>query len=409
MKKHIKKHLPKIAGLATVALIGFVGVSSGILNNKVSVPRIDSISPAQGPEGTVVTLVGSGFTTQADVVYTTHKDDKKEDILLSGNSIKIEGKIISSGIYSVNGTSLEFKLDLNNTKAAKECTKKLNNQKDCKIGLKVVNMNGKESNEVHFLVTQSAGDTSYTPGALWASILWPAGRIPLDFHAHVLFSFDSNTISQVKSFRVYEKIPEATNFSLVAEFSNPAPLVWTDPNSCSPTITSISSQWQLQMCQNTYWRATSEYLPLTSYPNGRYDFYVTAVDSAGVEHKTSDTMTDYVLGRATVTSPTANQITSTNPTITYAVAQGWPLGVGYEVHFWDVSTGAWVSFFVMSPDPTTQTTFSFPYSGSPYGPIFGGALIPGRTYYVEAQVAQEFPGRPTYQVLPDGAYFTIGN
>ena len=148
----MKKHLPKIAGLATVALIGFMAVSSGVLNNKLLAPRIDSISPAQGPDGTVITLIGSGFSKSTDNI-SQNKKDNGENILPLGNYLKIEGKIIGTGVFSTDGTTLKFKLDLSDRKNAKKCNKKLNKEENCKIGLKVVNSYGKESNEVHFIVT----------------------------------------------------------------------------------------------------------------------------------------------------------------------------------------------------------------------------------------------------------------
>lgn len=140
MKKHIKKHLPKIAGFATVALIGFMAMSSGILNNKLSAPRIDSISPAQGLDGTIVTLTGSGFSTDPQNI---------------ADYLRIEGKNIGVDQYSTDGgKTIKFTIDLSSTKDAKECVKKLSKKGSCKIGLKVMDWSTKkESNEVHFLVT----------------------------------------------------------------------------------------------------------------------------------------------------------------------------------------------------------------------------------------------------------------
>ena len=404
----MKKYLPKIAGFATVALIGFIAVSHGVLNNKLSVPRIDSISPAQGPDGTVITLIGSGFTTDTDNI-SQNKKDNGENTLPPGNYLKIEGKIIGMGVFSTDGTTLKYKLDLSETKNAKECTKKLNKKEDCEIGLKVVNSYGKESNEVHFLVTPTVAvnpDQLFTPVSVWSAILWPGAGIPLNFQYYVLFKFDTNTLPNVQAFKVYQKILGASSFSPVATFSNPSSLMPPDTNSCSTSTT--SGQWQLKLCPGGNWYATSNFLPLSSYPNGRYDFYVTAIDSTGTERTASAIMTTYILGRATVTSPIANGVTTAIPTITYNLSKGWPLGVSYEVHVYDATTGAYVKFFSRSVDPTTQTQDSFLYSDTSSS-FDNTALTPGKTYYVEARVSQTPAGNSTYEALPDGVYFTVGN
>lgn len=150
MKKHLKKHQGKIVGVVALALVGFATFSS-LPHRKESVQEqesvkksiqihINSVSPEQGPDGTTITLTGSGFSTDSQNIV---------------DFLKVEGKNAGLGAYSRDGgTTIQFTLDLNGTKDAKECVRKLSSKGSCKVGLKVMDASSKkESNEIHFLVT----------------------------------------------------------------------------------------------------------------------------------------------------------------------------------------------------------------------------------------------------------------
>ena len=404
-------------GFVSLAIIGFVAFTSlhGNANKGSSLLRIDSISPTQGPEGTLVTLTGAGFSTNADPVNPMDKQEKK-NTLPPGNYLKIEGKITGSGVFSADGTTLEYKLDLNNTKAAKECTKKLNKEKDCKIGLKVVDASGKESNEVHFLVTPSATDTSFIPTPVLSSFAIFYHMLPRTLEYQVAFSFDSNTVSQVKAFRIYKKTPADSTFNLVATFANPSSLLSADPNNCCQPGPSTFGPWKMASYPNGMWNATSEtFLAPSDYPDGKYDFYVAAVDSTGTERKPSPIMTMYVVGRATVSSPTANQPTSATPTVTYKVINSTPPVINYTVRAFSLTASLpdfhdLVGSDARTVNPTTQTEDSYTFSFWPTDSSNMPVVPAGKSYYLEAEgFAWAGAGTPVYVVLPDGVNFTVAN
>ena len=137
MKKHFEKHKGKVVGLVALAVVGFVAFSS--LPKQYQNLHIDSVSPESGPDGTTITLTGSGFSTNSQ----------------GGDYLKIEGKNVGAVAYSEDGgKTIQYTLDLSATKEAKECVKKLTKKGTCKIGLKVMDTSSKkESNEVHFSVT----------------------------------------------------------------------------------------------------------------------------------------------------------------------------------------------------------------------------------------------------------------
>ena len=249
-------------------------------------------------------------------------------------------------------------------------------------------------------------------------------QLPRTLGYETVFTFDSNTIAQVKAFRIYKKTPGDSAFSLVAEFANPASLIPIDLTTCCQMASSIFGNWQLGWSPNGWWQAIAKDLPPSSYSLGEYDFYVAAVDSTGVERTPSPTMAIHVVGRATITSPTSNQPTSATPTVTYKVVNSVPPIVYYTVNAYSVSTVAWwdptgasgfhalVGGAARTVDPTTQTEDSFTFSFSATDSSNTPVVPAGKTYYLEAEgfgTVTGYQGQPVYIVIPDGVYFTVGN
>ena len=141
MRKHVKKHLPKVAGfaVATFAIVSLAVISEHP-NKTPPPPHIDAISPSKGPDGTLITLTGYGFATNGQGI---------------ADYLKIEGKSVGASAHSTDGgKTIQFILDVSGTKEARECVTKLTKKGECKIGVKVVDAtSNKESNEVHFTVT----------------------------------------------------------------------------------------------------------------------------------------------------------------------------------------------------------------------------------------------------------------
>ncbi|MDP2665547.1 MAG: type II secretion system protein, partial [bacterium] len=113
------------------------------------------------------------------------------------------------------------------------------------------------------------------------------------------FSFDFNSLSSVSAFRLYQKKPQDSSFSLAAEFSNPSGVT-----ACSTKRT--YGTWLLASlgggaggpasCPGPGWHIsrTSMY-PVSSYAVGDYLYYVTAVDASGTEGPASLTGTSSFL------------------------------------------------------------------------------------------------------------------
>lgn len=144
--KNRKVHLTMIFGAVVAGIILF----QGVVPKESREPKIDSISPTQGPAGTQITIIGSGFTTQQEGASKTRIG---KNILPPANYLKIKGQIVGVGAFSPEGRTLTFTLDISGVHVQGECAKKLAKKENCKIAFKIVNAYGKESNEAHFILT----------------------------------------------------------------------------------------------------------------------------------------------------------------------------------------------------------------------------------------------------------------
>lgn len=121
------------------------------------------------------------------------------------------------------------------------------------------------------------------------------------------FIYDPAVLSQVKSFRFYQKKPGDVNFNLVETFSDPGSVA-----SCyAPSGIQNGNVWKLlYMCStpSNLWRIQIKTRqPASYYATGDYEFYVAAVDSSGIESSPSPIFKIVVLQPTVAISPTQAQ------------------------------------------------------------------------------------------------------
>lgn len=139
----IRKHGPLML-LVSAILAGFVFTQNG-LNQKETPPKIDSITPAIGTPIALLTIHGSGFTTQQE--YDTQI--KKAD-LPAGNYLRVAGRgTMGPPAFSPDGKTLKFQLSLSTGEVPKNCDPGETGV-ECQISLQVVNGRGIPSNIYHF-------------------------------------------------------------------------------------------------------------------------------------------------------------------------------------------------------------------------------------------------------------------
>lgn len=180
-KGHLRK-FGHIVLFASAVFIGLVFAQNGLNNqDKKTPPKIDSVSPAVGFPSALVTITGSGFTTQQehDARIKSVKD------LPPGNYLRIAGAgTMGPPSFSPDGKTLKFQLALDTTQVPKNCVPGKVGPK-CQISLQVVNGEGSPSNIVHFqlyiptrplvvsmsLDSQNPPAQNITPGATDVEVL----------------------------------------------------------------------------------------------------------------------------------------------------------------------------------------------------------------------------------------------
>ena len=142
----IRKHGPLVL-LASAVFVGIFFAQGGLNNQaKKFPPQIDAISPTVGYPSALVTVTGSGFTTQQE-----HDTRIKNTVdLPAGNYLRLAGAgTMGPPSFSPDGKTLKFQLALDETQVPKNCVPDTVGPK-CQISLQVVNGEGKPSNIVHF-------------------------------------------------------------------------------------------------------------------------------------------------------------------------------------------------------------------------------------------------------------------
>ena len=183
------------------------------------------------------------------------------------------------------------------------------------------------------------------------------------------FSFDINSLSNVSAFRLYQKKPQDSSFSVVGEFNNPSLLTTCSTKRTYGTWYLVSLGGGPTGCPGPGWHVsrTSMY-PVSSYVVGDYLYYVTAVDASGTEGPASITGTSSFLETFAIQVESG----SSNPTFSWPVVSGWSRTPAY-----------WV--IVAPSDGTGSQRMLTPFYAA--GPVAskvydGAALDPGREYSV---------------------------
>ena len=137
MEKLKNKKVHIVATFGAIAIAGVV-LFQGVTPKEAREPKIVSLSPSQGPVGTQVTIMGSGFTTSFQGISGTKV---KENVLPPGNYALIKDEVFTQPLISPDGSTLSFSIDLISAKLTKECMEKVTKKKPepCKVQIKVVN------------------------------------------------------------------------------------------------------------------------------------------------------------------------------------------------------------------------------------------------------------------------------
>ena len=149
IKKLGHKPFALITFLASVLVIGAFVLPSNLLNqsSKNTPPHIDSISPTIGRPDALITITGSGFTTQQE-----NETKIKNVTLPPGNYLRHTGSGTEGPpTFSPDGKTLKFQLISTQGGKPKNCAPG-ETGKNCQISLQVVNGNGVPSNIVQFQV-----------------------------------------------------------------------------------------------------------------------------------------------------------------------------------------------------------------------------------------------------------------
>jgi len=188
------------------------------------------------------------------------------------------------------------------------------------------------------------------------------------------FKFDFASLAHVSAFRLYQKKPQDSSFTMVGEFSNPSGLTTCSTKRTYGTWTLNSLGGGPTVCPgpNWYLTRTSAY-PVSSYAVGDYFYYLTAVNTAGIEGSPSLFSFITFLGTFPIQTPiTIETAGSVNPTFRWQPAGGSSQLLSY-----------WV--IVAPSDGSGSQVMLTPFSSS--GPNIskvydGPALIPGKQYSV---------------------------
>src|SRR3989344_5223180 len=162
-------------------------------------------------------------------------------------------------------------------------------------------------------------------------------------------SFSYNLQADTQSFNIYRKRPTDASY---------AKYTYNAQTSVNPSILPLPASDE----SNLYHRETSKWewwttlpAPVPSTAIGDYQFYVTAVDTSGVESSPSETKSFKLYAAPTISSPADGSTTSLTPQVTFS---GDPsvAGQSYNVAIYkQTNTWVWTS---APPSPT-----SFVYSG----------------------------------------------
>ena len=148
---------------------------------------------------------------------------------------------------------------------------------------------------------------------------------------NVSFENDISVYPNTDAYRLYERKPGSTSFTLVGEFNDLSALTCGQYRvsgawGLTPICGGVGRQWVAQR-MNPQGTQSGLY-PASFYSVGAHSYYVTAVDSGGNEGSGSAITSMNFLGPITILSPTeAESPTSPTPTFRWSDVSVWPTGM----------------------------------------------------------------------------------
>lgn len=196
------------------------------------------------------------------------------------------------------------------------------------------------------------------------------------------FRFATSSLPSISGFRLYEKRPGATSFSLAGSF--------IDPSLCLAFKGGLKSgAWTLRFyCTSgtDIWSIQRDYASLSQYPAGAYEYYVTSVDHFGVESASLARLRQHMLGQVTTVSPTSSESPAlgATPMMRWTIPSNWPSGIdkNFTVMIRDAATNGWVNNMYVLVPPFDAVGYRM-YEPSLYYPQ--SVLDATKKYTIEAE------------------------
>ena len=183
-------------------------------------------------------------------------------------------------------------------------------------------------------------------------------------HFDFSFMYEGDT-SSLKSFRLYEQKPGTSGFVLLVEFNNLL--------SVTSSQSGVSGIWSISRLDNSWIVSKRDqslltiqpvplYEPISTYAPGTYSYYVTAIDTYGVESTPSQIDNLHVLSPIQIITPTSGSPAPLKPAIHWTVVPGWPENqVLYLIDIHDGKTTVWSKTMI-------NKTGELDYDGQPLDP-----------------------------------------
>lgn len=203
------------------------------------------------------------------------------------------------------------------------------------------------------------------------------------YSQYLSFRYATSSLPNIEGLKLYEKRPGDTGYNLAASF--------IDPSLCLAFKGGLKSGvWTLRFyCTSgtDIWSIQRDYAPLSSYPAGAYEYYVTTVDHYGVESAPIARLRQHALERVAILSPTSAEspVATLNPLIRWTVPKDWPsiMDKYFMIYIRDAITNAQVSYTGTLVGPWDEVGYRKYESVAPWYPQ--KELDPTKKYTAEVE------------------------